>query len=47
LLGTLGLETNIGKVAIGTNFQAPLSQNLANGFVKAGNRFMAHVAFAF
>ena len=47
LLGTLGLETNIGKVAIGTNFQAPLSQNLANGFVKASNRLMAHVAFAF
>ncbi len=47
LMGTVGVESNIGKISIGTNFQTPLSQNLASGFVKAGNRLMVHVSFAF
>lgn len=46
LLGTIGVETSIGKIAVGANFQTPLSQDLANGFVKAGNRTMVHVSFA-
>lgn len=46
LLGTFGIETNTGKIAVGANFQTPLSQSLANGFVKAGNRMMVHVSFA-
>ncbi|MFT3705652.1 MAG: transporter [Agriterribacter sp.] len=45
LMGTIGLETGFKKISIGANWQTPLSQNLANGFVKAGNRAMVHVAF--
>jgi hypothetical protein len=46
LLGTVGVESAFGKMAIGANFQTPLSQNLANGIVKANNRMMLHVAIA-
>ncbi|MEO6232749.1 MAG: transporter [Ferruginibacter sp.] len=46
LSGIVGVETAFDKFAIGSNFQAPLSQNLANGIVKANNRFMLHVAVA-
>lgn len=45
LLGTVGLEANVKKMAIGGNWQTPLSQNLANGVVKANNRMMVHVSF--
>lgn len=44
-LGTLGAEVAFGKMAIGGNFQTPLKQNLANGFVRANNRLMVHVSF--
>ncbi|MFT3909221.1 MAG: transporter [Ferruginibacter sp.] len=47
LCGSIGLETGFRKIAIGANWQTPLSQNLANGFVKAGNRCMLHVSFSF
>lgn len=46
LLGTIGLETAFGKFAVGANYQTPLSQNLANGIVKAQDRVMVHVAIA-
>jgi len=46
LLGTLGVETVIGKMAIGANYQTPISQQLANGIVKAQSRLMLHVSFA-
>jgi hypothetical protein len=46
LLGTAGVELSFGKMAIGTNFQTPFSQNLASGIVKANNRMMVHVAIA-
>ncbi len=46
LLGTVGVETAFRKLAIGANFQTPLSQNLASGIVKAGNRLMVHVSMA-
>lgn len=46
LMGTIGLETGYKKIAIGANWQTPFSQNLANGFVKAGNRMMVHIAFS-
>lgn len=46
LLGTLGLETAFNKMAIGANYQTPLSQNLANGIVKANDRVMVHIAVA-
>jgi hypothetical protein len=45
LLGTIGIETAYRKVAIGANWQTPLSQNLAMGFVKARDRLMLHVSF--
>ena len=45
LLGTLGLEVSTKKIAIGGNWQTPLSQNLAMGIVKANNRMMVHVSF--
>lgn len=46
LLGTVGVETAFKKVAVGANFQTPLSQNLANGIVKAKDRIMLHIAVA-
>ncbi len=45
LSGTLGVETALRKITIGANWQTPLSQRLANGFVKAKNRMMAHISF--
>jgi hypothetical protein len=47
LSGGFGVETNFKKIAIGANWQTPLSQNLGEGFIKANNRMMLHVAFAF
>lgn len=44
LMGTLGIETSFSKISIGANWQSPLSQNLAEGFVKAGNRVMVHLS---
>jgi hypothetical protein len=44
LMGTVGVETVFSKINIGANWQTPLSQNLGNGFVKAGNRMMLHLA---
>lgn len=41
----LGVETRYKRIAVGANWQTPLSQNLANGFVKANNRGMMHVSF--
>ena len=46
LSGTLGIETAFGKFAAGINFQKPISQNLANHIIKAGDRLMLHVALA-
>ncbi len=45
LSGTAGVEVSFKKIAIGGNFQKALSQNLASGFVKSGNRLMVHVSF--
>lgn len=45
LQGTLGIEAAYRKISIGANWQAPLSQNLADGFVKANNKGMVHVSF--
>lgn len=47
LLATSGIEIAIEKIIIGGNYQLPLYQNLANGFVKADNRCMLHVSFLF
>ena len=45
LLGTLGVETAFKKISAGANWQTPISQNLADGIVKANNRMMVHVSF--
>jgi hypothetical protein len=45
LLGTLGAEISYKKISVGGNWQTPLSQQLANGFVKANNRAMVHISF--
>lgn len=45
VVGTLGIETGFKKAAIGASWQTPVSQSLANGFVKAGNRAMLHLSF--
>lgn len=47
LLGTVGLEATFNRFAVGANYQHPLSQDLANGFVKANNRMMVHTAIMF
>ena len=46
LMGTIGVEIAFSKISIGANWQSPLSQNLAGGFVKAGNRAMAHLSIS-
>jgi len=45
LSGTAGLEAAYKKLAIGANFQTPLTQHLANDIVRSGNRLMLHVSF--
>lgn len=47
LSGGFGVETNFNKIAVGANWQTPLSQDLGEGFIRANNRMMVHVAFAF
>ncbi|TYR31706.1 transporter [Sphingobacterium phlebotomi] len=46
-MGIAGVEINVGAISIGGNFQTPISQNLADGRIKAENRFMTHVSFSF
>lgn len=45
LLGTAGFEASFKKIVVGGNIQSPFSQSLANGFVKANDRFMLHLSF--
>lgn len=45
LLATAGIEMNFKKIAIGANWQTPVSQDLGEGIVKANNRVMVHVSF--
>lgn len=47
LAGSLGTELAFKNISLGGNFQLPVSQKLAGGFVKAGNRAMLHVAIIF
>ncbi|MBK1438448.1 hypothetical protein JHJ32_00485 [Parapedobacter sp. ISTM3] len=47
LTGVAGVEINAGRIAFGGNYQSPLSQNLADSSVKAGDRWLAHVSFSF
>jgi hypothetical protein len=45
LQGSIGVETAFEKISVGVNWQTPLSQNLADGFVKANSRVMLHFSF--
>lgn len=47
LNGTIGAEVNLNRVSFGVTYQNPLSQNLAQGRIKADNKFLAHVSFSF
>lgn len=47
LSGTLGVESIFGKMAIGTNYQVPFTQRMANGIVRSNNRFMIHCSLLF
>lgn len=47
ILGTIGIEFGLKRIMIGANLQLPVSQHLALGMVKAGNRAMIHVSFPF
>jgi hypothetical protein len=42
LMGSVGAELVFRKFAIGGNWQTPLSQNLANGIIRANDRYMFH-----
>ncbi len=42
-----GAEANFKKLSFGANYQNVLSQELAGGRVKVGNRLMVHVSFPF
>lgn len=44
--GIIGAEISYRSIVAGFNFQQPIRQNLANGMVRAGNKAMAHIAFA-
>jgi hypothetical protein len=45
LQGSIGLETALRKLSIGASWQTPLTQDLADGFVRTNNRFMLHFSF--
>lgn len=45
LVGTIGVETSFKRIAIGGNFQTPLSQDIGKGIIKANNRCMVHISF--
>jgi hypothetical protein len=45
LQGSLGVETAVKKLSIGASWQTPLSQDLADGFVKTNSRVMLHISF--
>jgi len=44
---TAGLQLYWGKISLGGIYRTPLSQNLANGRIKANDRLMAHLSFLF
>jgi len=47
LVATLGLEIYYKRIQLGLNYQQPTWQNLSDGLVEAGPRFMANVNYLF
>ena len=45
--GIGGIELNIGKISFGGNYQFILSQELASGRAKSGDRVLTHISYAF
>jgi hypothetical protein len=45
LLAGGGLDVNTRKIAVGLNYQASISQNIARGEIQAKPRLSAHVSF--
>lgn len=45
LLASVGAELAFRKLALGGNWQTPISQNLANGMIRANNRVMLHLSY--
>lgn len=45
--GITGVEFTAGKISFGGNYQFILSQELAEGRAKAGNRVLTHISYAF
>lgn len=45
-MGIIGTEISYKKIVAGFNWQQPVTQDLANGLVKANNKAMFHIAFA-
>ncbi len=46
-MGTAGIEAALGKLSIGGNFQSPLAQQLGEGKLKAKERGMLYISYAF
>lgn len=44
-MSSIGAETSYKKIAIGFNWQSPISQNLAMGIIKANDRVMVHLSW--
>ncbi|WP_264788589.1 transporter [Aureispira anguillae] len=47
LIATAGLEMYYKKIQLGLSYQQPTWQNLSNGLVEAGPRFMANINYLF
>lgn len=47
LSGAFGMEISFNKLGIGANWQTPISQGLAGGFVRAKDRIMIHISVPF
>lgn len=47
LQGSFGMEATFRKIAIGVNYQNPLTQNIAVHRVELKNKVMTHISYAF
>lgn len=47
LQGSYGIEASIGKIALGLNYQNPITQKLAANRVDLKNKIMTHISYAF
>ncbi len=45
LMNSLGIETSYKRMAIGFNWQTPISQNIASAVIRANDKIMVHLSF--